>query len=80
MSVAKFRSPKETMSVPFTCHDDIEYTIIHVEGKADEFSFNNSTQQFNSDECELDIHFKSKGTLKSYKLDKDTKFIKFKFD
>jgi hypothetical protein len=26
------------------------------------------------------IHFKSKGTLKSYKLDKDTKFIKFKFD
>lgn len=61
MSVAKFRSPKETMSVPFTCHDDIEYTIIHVEGKADEFSFNNSTQQFNSDECELDIHFKSEG-------------------
>ncbi|BAQ86811.1 hypothetical protein [uncultured Mediterranean phage uvMED] len=61
MSVVKFLSPKETMSVPFTCHDDIEYTIIHVEGKADEFSFNNSTQQFNSDECELDIHFKSKG-------------------
>jgi len=26
------------------------------------------------------IHFKSKGPLKSYKLDKDTKFIKFKFD
>lgn len=26
------------------------------------------------------VHFKSKGKLKSYKLDKDTKFIKFKFD
>lgn len=26
------------------------------------------------------IHFKSKGKLKSYKLDKGTKFIKFKFD
>lgn len=61
MSVIKFLSPKETMSVPFTCHDDIEYTIIHVEGKADQLSFNNSIQQFNSDECELDIHFKSKG-------------------
>lgn len=61
MSVVKFRSPKETMSVPFTCHDDIEYTIIHVDGKANQLSFNNSIQQFNSDECELDIHFKSKG-------------------
>ncbi len=61
MSVVKFLSPKETMSVPFTCHDDKEYTIIHVEGKAYQLSFNNSIQQFNSDECELDIHFKSKG-------------------
>ena len=60
MSVMKCRSPQETMSVP-TCHDDIEYTIIHVEGKANQLSFNNSTQQFNSSTCELDIHFKSKG-------------------
>lgn len=61
MSVTKFPTSKETMSVPFTCHDDIEYTIIHVEGNCRELSFNNSTQQFNSDECELDIHFKSQG-------------------
>ncbi|MFY0591534.1 DUF6702 family protein [Roseivirga sp.] len=26
------------------------------------------------------VHFKSKGKLKSYKLDKDTKFINFKFN
>ena len=65
MSVMKTQWGRETMSVPFTCHDDIKYYITSVEGKAD-CEFNEETQQFNSSTCELDIHFRSKGNTYYY--------------
>ena len=57
MSVMKARfNSKETMSVPFECHDGIEYRIVKVKGKA-ECSFDNSVAQFNTSDCELDVYF-----------------------
>ena len=56
---------KEMMSVPFECHDGIEYRIVKVQGKA-ECSFDNSVEQFNTTDCELTVYFKSSGNTYYY--------------
>ncbi|OEK06946.1 DUF6702 family protein [Roseivirga misakiensis] len=55
------------------------YEILDVE-KVDEVEVTNVALMEVFDDQQNIVHFKSKGKLKSYKLDKDTKFINFKFD
>jgi len=76
MSVMKVKwgVGKEMMSVPFECHDGIEYRIVKVQGKA-ECSFDNSVAQFNTSDCELTVYFKSKGGTHYYcEVDLDESF------
>ena len=55
------------------------YEIENVE-QVDEAEVTNVALMEVFDDQQNIVHFKSKGKLKSYKLDKDTKFIQFKFD
>ncbi|OEK02656.1 hypothetical protein BFP97_14490 [Roseivirga sp. 4D4] len=55
------------------------YEIENVE-QVDEAEVTNIALMEVFDDQQNIVHFKSKGKLKSYKLDKDTKFIQFKFD
>lgn len=55
------------------------YEIENVE-RVDEAQVTNVALMEVFDDQQNIVHFKSKGKLKSYKLDRDTKFIQFKFD
>lgn len=61
---------------------DARWCYYEIEGVAEvnEAEVTNMALMETFDDQQNIVHFKSKGKLKSYKLDKDTKFIKFKFD